>query len=312
MLGAGGYKHHETGAGERKFPSHHTGTGQKEHEGAQTIVIVMCMTLHCPVSFGIRVVVLFLLLACCVSPVLGIEAALGETIPLSGYSPTSQTVYLFLTGPNLPVNGVMLNAITQRADEGHFTKVSVDGNDYWSYKWNTGNVGGRLDAGTYTVWVVNGPNDRSRLSQAEYRTLSVTLGRPSISVSSAGQKGGMEITSVPSGASVYINDQFKGTTPLNVPGLEPATYQVRFSLDGYYPFNTPVPIEAGRVSEVAATLALIPEPTAVVITAEQTPGITGQAPAATTATTATPQASGLLPALVLAGLIATGIARRRN
>lgn len=270
----------------------------------------MCMTLLCPVSSGIRVVLLFLLLACCASPALGIEAALGETIPLSGYSPTSQTVYLFLTGPNLPVNGVMLNAITQRADEGHFTKVAVDSNDYWSYQWNTGNVGGRLDAGTYTIWVVNGPNDRSRLSQAEYRTLSVTLGLPSISVSSADQKGGMEITSAPPGASVYINDQFKGTTPLNVPGLEPATYQVRFALDGYYPFNTPVPVEAGRISEVAATLAPLPEPTPVVITTEQAPGITGPAPTATTTTT--PQASGLLPALVLAGLIATGIARRRN
>ncbi len=312
MLGGGRYKHHETGAGIRTAPSHHTGAGQKEHEGAGTTGIVMCMTLSRPVSSKIRVVVLFLLLACCASPALGIEAALGETIPLSGYSPTSQTVYLFLTGPNLPVNGVMLNAVTQRADEGHFTKVPVDSNDYWSYQWNTGNVGGRLDAGTYTVWVVNGPNDRSRLSQAEYRTLSVTLGRPSISVSSAEQKGGMEITSIPSGASVYINDQFKGTTPLDVPGLAPATYQVRFSLDGYYAFNTPVPVEAGRVTEVAATLALIPEPTAVVITAEETPDITGPAPKATTATTATPQASGLLPALVLAGLIAIGTHRRRN
>lgn len=272
----------------------------------------MCMTLSCPVSSKIRVVLFFLLLACCASPALGIEAALGETIPLSGYSPTSQTVYLFLTGPNLPVNGVMLNAITQRADEGHFTKVPVEGNDYWSYKWNTANVGGRLDAGTYTVWVVNGPNDRSRLSQAEYRTLSVTLGRPSISVSSQEQKGGMEITSVPTGASVYINDQFKGTTPLNVPGLETATYQVRFALDGYYPFNTPVPIEAGRVSEVAATLAPLPEPTALVTMTGQTPGITGPAPEPTTVPTTTPQASGLLPALLLAGLIVIGTAGRRG
>jgi hypothetical protein len=70
-------------------------------------------------------------------------------IPLSGYSYDSSAVYLFLTGPNLPVNGVALNEITARADEGHFTEVSVDSNDHWEYQWGTKAIGGRLDAGTY-------------------------------------------------------------------------------------------------------------------------------------------------------------------
>jgi len=62
---------------------------------------------------------------------LWIAAYIGDTILLSGYSYGISTVYLFLTGPNLHVNGDALNDITARADQGHFTEVNVDGNDHW-------------------------------------------------------------------------------------------------------------------------------------------------------------------------------------
>jgi hypothetical protein len=47
---------------------------------------------------------------------------------------------------------VLLNDIPARADEGHFTEVCVDSNDYWEYRWGANAIGGRLDAGTCTVW----------------------------------------------------------------------------------------------------------------------------------------------------------------
>ncbi|PKL64865.1 MAG: hypothetical protein CVV32_07270 [Methanomicrobiales archaeon HGW-Methanomicrobiales-3] len=244
---------------------------------------------------------LILLIAGSVPAVAGIEAALGETIPLSGYSPASQWVYLFLTGPNLPTNGVMLNDVTKRADEGYFTKVAVDGNDFWSYKWSTANVGGRLDAGTYMIWVVNGPNDRSNLANADYRTVPVTLGKPSISAEVSRQNGALEIDSVPTGASVSVNGRYRGTAPLSVTDLPPGTYQVTFSREGYYEFNTPVAVQAGMVSEVKATLLQLPEPTPEATT-PPTPAPTPSP---------TPHADGLLPGVFLAGLIAIGIAGRR-
>ena len=95
------------------------------------------------------------------------QTYIGDTVRLSGYCYTSPTVYLFLTGPNLPANGVALDNINSRADQGGFTEVSVDSNDQWVYNWNTGSLGGNLDAGTYTVWAVDGPNDLSGLSNAE-------------------------------------------------------------------------------------------------------------------------------------------------
>ena len=95
-----------------------------------------------------------------------IQTYLGDTVPLSGYSYTSSTVYLFLAGPNLPADGVALDNIYRRADQGGFTEVSVDSNNHWKYDWDTGSIGGRLNTGTYTVWAVDGPNDLSNLTQA--------------------------------------------------------------------------------------------------------------------------------------------------
>jgi len=182
---------------------------------------------------------------------------LGDTIPLSGNSYGSQTVYLFLTGPNLPPNGVALDNINARADEGHFTQVSVDSNDHWTYKWGTNAVGGSLNAGTYTVWVANGPNDRSHLSTADYSTISVSLGIPSIAVLTPSVPGTIVFNATPVEASVVINGVYKGSTPLVLEGVDPGTYTVTLSHFGYRKFSTPIKVESGKLTEVNATL--VPE-----------------------------------------------------
>jgi hypothetical protein len=210
-------------------------------------------------SFRVPVKILLLvtglvILVCSVSGSPGIQTTLGDRVPLSGYSYGSPWVYLFLTGPNLPVNGVALNDISKRADQGGFTVVDVDGNDHWAYTWNTASVGGRLDEGTYTIWVANGPNDRSRLAEADYRTISVTLGEPSIVVNTPAQPGGMDLQSVPDGASLMVNGEYRGMTPLTINDLPAGTYNVTFSRFGFFPLSTPVQVEQGKVSEVRATL----------------------------------------------------------
>jgi hypothetical protein len=186
----------------------------------------------------------------------GITTYIGDTIPLSGYSYGSSTVYLFLTGPNLPVNGVALNDITARADEGHFTEVSVDSNDHWEYPWGTNAMGGRLDAGTFTVWVVNRPLDRSQLAKADYNTISIRLGTPVIKIISPVIPGSLVLNTSPDGASVLINDVYRGSTPLIIERIEPGTYGVTFSRFGYAKLSTPLRVESGKTTEVSG--ALIP------------------------------------------------------
>jgi len=199
----------------------------------------------------------FLLLAGGAATAAGIQVYMGDIVTLQGYSTGSPTVYLFLTGPNLPVNGVALDNINARADEGHFTEVDVDSNDHWIYHWATNSVGGKLDGGAYTVWVVDSPTDRSHLDGAGYRTISVGLDTPGIT--SAPQPvtlapGIMDLLSSPNETSVVVNNAYKGKTPLRLEGLTPGTYNVTFSRFGYYPFSTPVKVEPGSVSDVVASL----------------------------------------------------------
>jgi hypothetical protein len=186
----------------------------------------------------------------------GIQAVYGDEIPISGYATSGPFVYLFLTGPNLPDNGVALNDITRRADQGGFTKVSVDGDDHWSYTWHTGSINGRLDEGSYTIWVVSGPNDRSHLAEADYRTIDVTLGKPFVSVDTPTPvpSGGMNLQSVPDGASLMVNGEYRGKTPLTLSGLSADTYNVTFTRFGYKELSFTIPVEQGKISEVTATL----------------------------------------------------------
>jgi hypothetical protein len=214
------------------------------------------MNILCSAQTAILIIIGCLVFTTCVSASGEITAYIGDTIPLSGYSYGSSTVYLFLTGPNLPVNGVALNDITARADEGHFTEVSVDGNDHWEYPWGTNAIGGRLDAGTYTVWVVNGPKDRSMLAEADYSTISIRLGIPVIKVNSPVIPGALILNTSPDGVSVLIDDVYRGSTPLIIERIEPGTYGVTFSRFGYAKLSTPVRVESGKTTEVNG--ALIP------------------------------------------------------
>ena len=105
-----------------------------------------------------------------------IEAELGDTLNLHGVSYAGSSVYLFMTGPGLPENGVTLTDVTQRADRGMFTQIDLDSNQEWSYRWNTARIDNQINAGTYLVYVTNEPVDKAHLSgSSSYKTLEVYL-----------------------------------------------------------------------------------------------------------------------------------------
>ena len=105
-----------------------------------------------------------------------IEAELGDTLNLHGVSYTGNSVWLFMTGPGLPENGVTLTDISQRADQGKFTQVDLDSNQEWSFRWNTSRIENEINAGTYLVYVTNEPVDKAHLGgSSSYKTLEVYL-----------------------------------------------------------------------------------------------------------------------------------------
>jgi hypothetical protein len=182
------------------------------------------------------------------------ETYIGDMVLLSGYSSGSDTVYLFLTGPNLPVDGVALNNINRPTGQGGFTAVDVNSDGSWSYKWYTGQTGGKLDAGAYTVWVVDRPVGRTNLGSAEYSTIPVNLMRPGISTSTSASPGGLEVNTTPAGATLFLNGKFEGTTPLTVPDLDPGTYVATLSSPGFMNSSVQVEIQAGALTTVSLAL----------------------------------------------------------
>lgn len=105
------------------------------------------------------------------------EAYLGDTIDLHGVSYVSDQVYLFMTGPGLPANGVTLTDPTLQADQGHFTIVGVNSDQTWSMKWDTHRIWNLIDPGTYNVYVSSTPVDYSGLS-GSYKVIKVYLKDP--------------------------------------------------------------------------------------------------------------------------------------
>jgi len=113
---------------------------------------------------------------------------LGEEITLSGTNTASDTTYLFLTGPNLGTNGVNLTRLApvKSNDSGSFTRVAVNADDTWSYKWSTADLAWALDAGTYTIYAVSQPRSKDSLTGVRFATTSIVLRAPTLSVWTSG------------------------------------------------------------------------------------------------------------------------------
>lgn len=122
---------------------------------------------------------------------------LGDQIDLTGSSSESNTVYFFITGPNLPSNGGRLTDPTEavvNGDKNTFDFTDLDENDEYEFTWNTDDLG--IDSGTYTIYAVATANDKNHLSDTAYATLSVTLRKPYLSANMEGN--------VANGDSVFI------------------------------------------------------------------------------------------------------------
>lgn len=158
------------------------------------------------------------------------EGVMGDTITFHGFSYVGDSVYLFLTGPGLPENGVTLTDTSRRADQGHFTVVNVDENQEWTYIWKTSRIDSEIDPGTYTVYVTNKPVDRSHLGdEKSYKTFSVFLkdsgvSKVSISAQHVYTRNPEELVSIP-GPAPSVNITSATATATVPPPVEtvPAT-----------------------------------------------------------------------------------------
>ncbi len=74
---------------------------------------------------------------------------------------------------------------------------------------------------------------------------------------------GISVISAPSGAEVYLNNVFRGLTPITLDSLAPGSYAVILKLSGYQDWQSTVQATAGQTAQLSATLipAGTPAPT---------------------------------------------------
>ena len=66
--------------------------------------------------------------------------------------------------------------------------------------------------------------------------------------------GSINIQSTPSNAEVYVNDVFKGNTPLIIRELGPGTYHINLKLTGYQDWDASVDVSVDEQEKISANL----------------------------------------------------------
>jgi hypothetical protein len=73
-------------------------------------------------------------------------------------------------------------------------------------------------------------------------------------VSADDTKGSLEVSSNPSGAEVYLNDEFVGYTPITMEALYPGIYYVRLEMTGYESWEKLFDIKEGETTYISHNL----------------------------------------------------------
>ena len=143
----------------------------------------------------------------------------GEKVVLRGQSPDADTVYLFMTGPNLPATGGKLTTPYKAVVSGNpdsFTLVKTKADKSWEYVYYTHNL--NVDAGSYTVYAVSQPKAKDQLNGISSANVGIILKKPFIT-------GEISPPSVSQGQSFTVTGSAEG---------DPESVQIWILGNNYY------------------------------------------------------------------------------
>ncbi len=75
--------------------------------------------------------------------------------------------------------------------------------------------------------------------------------------------GSLAVITDPSGAEIFIDGDFKGVSPVTLPGLSPGTHAVLLTLKEYANTTTNISITAGQTQKYSAELKKVYKPSAI-------------------------------------------------
>ena len=70
--------------------------------------------------------------------------------------------------------------------------------------------------------------------------------------------GSISVSSNPSGASIYLDESYQGTTPFSINNVEAGSHTIKLELTGYLEWSQTIDVAAGQISTVTALLTQIP------------------------------------------------------
>ncbi len=178
---------------------------------------------------------------------------------MQGYQDLEQTVY-FSSGENKTVNAQLSPIIIPV-----FSKLTVNSqpsgaNIYLdgSFKGTTPLSINNMQSGSHTLKLtMQGYQDSEQnvyLSSGENKTVNVFLSPVIVPIFSK-----LTVNSQPSGANIYLDGSFKGTTPMTIGNLKPGTYNLKLTLDGYQDSSQTVSLN------LADTVSVVLQPKIVVL-----------------------------------------------
>lgn len=103
---------------------------------------------------------------------------------------------------------------------------------------------------------------------------TTTVAIPSSPVQHA--SGSASVYSSPLGATVFIDGEYRGITPLNLTAMAPGSHAMKMALDGYYDYDSTIYIISGGTITAFGTLPPR-EATAVILTVAPTSAVTAVA-----------------------------------
>jgi len=173
----------------------------------------------------------------------------SHTIKLtkSGYNDVSKTVTVS-SGKNSLISESLSEQTGTISLSSSPSGVSVylDG----KYKGATPLILNGIPIGSHTIKLTkSGYNDFSK-------TVTVSSGKNSlISESLSEQTGIISLSSSPSGASVYLDGKYKGTTPLILNGIPIGSHTIKLTKSGYNDFSKTVTVSSDKNSLISESLS---------------------------------------------------------
>ena len=120
----------------------------------------------------------------------------------------------------------------------------------------TGNHLFKVTAPGYNTWL-----NTVYIQANTVNTISAPLTPQGVAPTPIQQTGGLAISSSPSGADTYVDNLYRGITPLTINDLSPGNHQVRLSESGYVDYTTTTMVTSGQIMPLALTLTAAPSPT---------------------------------------------------